>query len=374
MIQSDSLRQEVPRILHFAPGFHSGGIESLLMNLYRCLDKNRLQFDFMVDTCDSLPEFDEIRAAGGRVFQMGRYLDAPLHYQRMIHDILSRHGHEYLALHSHTVIRALPLLWAARQHGIARRILHSHTDSLQGSNLAIIAPAITAATLPLATDYWACSKAAGRFFFGHRSFKVFSNTIHSQRFIFNPEDRARVRKQLGIGGKTLVIGHTGRFTYQKNHDWLIRVFAELHSQWLDSHLILVGGGPLEAKIHALAATLGVAEKISFVGLQAEVAPFLSAIDVFLLPSHFEGFCISLLEAQANGLPCLASSVIPDEVRVTPSVNTSGLDEPVTIWSNKLLMLYRQGRAESITNTALIQQAGYDAEDQLASLLAMYHDC
>lgn len=373
MSQTEICREAVPRILHFVPGFHSGGIESLLMSLYRCLDKRSLQFDFMVDTRDELQEFDEIRAAGGRVFQMGRYLDAPLSYQRMVHEILDKHGSEYLALHSHTVIRALPLLLAARRHGISKRILHSHTDSLQGSRQALVAPIIAAATAPLATDYWACSDAAGRYFFGRRPFKVFANTIRSQRFAFNPEDRGRTRERLGIDQSALVVGHTGRFTYQKNHEWLIRVFAELQRQQPDARLLLVGAGPLEAEIRDLAATLGVSEAISFVGLQADVAPFLSAMDVFLLPSHFEGFCISLLEAQANGLPCLASSVIPDEVQATPSVTLSNLDEPLANWRDSLLSLHQQGRADSAANAKLIREAGYDTETQLASLLAMYHD-
>ena len=362
----------VPRVLHFAPGFRSGGVESLLMGLYRCLDKRSLQFDFMVDTKDSLPEFDEIRAVGGRVFQMGRYLDAPLRYHRLTHDIFRKHGHEYI-LHSHDVIRALPILWAARQHGIKRRILHSHTDSMKGSRKVLFAPLITTVTIPLATDYWACSEAAGRYAFGNESFKVFSNTVRSQNFMFNSEDRIAVREKLGISKDAFVVGHTGRFTYQKNHNWLIKVFAQLYRQHPNARLILVGAGPLENECRDQATRLGIINAISFVGLQAEIAPFLSAMDVFFLPSHFEGFCISLLEAQANGLPCLASSVIPDEVQITPSVTTCSLGESEEFWCDNLLKLHQQGRADSLANATLICQSGYDTETQLVSLLGMYSE-
>lgn len=361
----------ISRILHFVPGFRLGGIESLLMGLYHRLDKRNIQFDFMVDTHDALPEFDEIRTAGGRVFQMGRYLDAPLSYQRMIHDILGRQGDEYIAVHSHNVIRALPLLWAARRYGISRRILHSHTDSLQGSPKALVAPVIATVTVPLATNLWACSEAAGHFFFGRRRFRVFPNAIPSERFLFKPEDRVRVRRHLGIGRDALVIGHTGRFTYQKNHDWLIRVFAEVHRLRSDARLVLVGEGPLEATNRTLAKTLGVAEAVHFVGFQMQVESFLSAMDVFLLPSHFEGFCISLLEAQANGLPCLASTVISKEVRVTPSVKLCHLDEPLDKWRDSLLAIHGQGRGDSAANVARIRQTGYDIDAQLTTLLAMY---
>lgn len=371
-MQQTNLRQDVPRVLHLVPGFRSGGIESLLMSMYRCLDKGMLQFDFMVDTCDDLPEFDEIRAAGGRVFQMGRYSKSPFGYQGKLNQILKKHAHEYIALHSHTVIRALPVLWAARQHNISQRILHSHTDSLQGSRFALIAPFIAKITASLATDYWACSENAGRFFFKRRAYKVFSNTIQTERFEFNLTDRDRVRGLLGINKNSLVVGHTGRFTYQKNHAWLINVFAELHRLRADARLLLVGEGPLEAEMQDLVAALSLTDVVIFAGLQANVASYLSAMDVFLLPSHFEGFCISLLEAQANGLPCLASDVIPDEVQVTPSVITCDLDAPATEYVSKLLELYEKGRADSATNIALIRQAGYDSDLQLDSLLAMYN--
>ena len=136
-------------------------------------------------------------------------------------------------------------------------------------------------------------------------------------------------------------------------------------------MLLVGEGPLEAESRALAATLDVAEAVCFAGLQTEVAQYLSAMDVFLLPSHFEGFCISLLEAQANGLPCLASDVIPDEVRVTASVSTCSLNSPLAAWSISLLKRQQEGRADSAANAALIRRAGYDTETELNGLLAMY---
>lgn len=360
-----------PRVLHFVPGFYSGGIESLLMSLYRCLDKSSLQFDFMVDTCESLSEFDEIRAAGGRVFQMGRYLAAPIKYQHKINALLKEHGHEYIALHSHTVIRALPVLWSARRYGIAKRILHSHTDSLQGSKQALLAAPVAAVTALLATDYWACSKAAGHFFFGKRPYKVFSNTIRTQKFVFNRNNRERLRNLYSLDQDNLVVGHTGRFTFQKNHEWLIRVFAELYRQRPEARLLLVGEGPLETDMRTLVADLELSEVIVFAGLQSDVASYLSAMDIFFLPSRYEGFCISLLEAQANGLPCLASDVIPAEVQITPSITTCSLDSTAVEWVSRLIKLGDIGRVRSEENAFLIRQSGYDTNEQLHSLLLMY---
>lgn len=365
--ESNKLR----RVLQFVPGFRSGGVETLLMELYRCLDKKKIQFDFIVDTKDKLPEFQEISEGGGRVFQMGRYLDSPINYQRELNKVLLKYSDEYSVLHCHSVIRAFPVLWAARRYDIQKRILHSHSHSLQGSKFAYFAPIITTLTIPLATDLLACSEAAGRYFFHHRHFNVFSNTIRVQRFMYSQLDRIRVRKRYGIGGDSMVVGHTGRFTHLKNHDFLLRVFAELNKAVPDAHLILVGEGPLEKKYRGLAADLGVADNVVFAGLQADVPSFLSAMDVFVLPSHFEGFGISLLEAQANGLPCLASSVIQREVQVTPSVTTLSLDDSVANWCNELRLLHQKGRRGSSVNSDLIAQAGYDTETELVNLQKIY---
>ncbi|MEQ5801958.1 glycosyltransferase [Halomonas sp. H10-9-1] len=372
MIPNNLERGCTPRVLQFVPGFFSGGIESLLMGLLRCMDNSRLQFDFLVDTQEALPEFEEIRSAGGRVFQLGRFLDAPFRYQREVGRILDTYSEEYLAVHCHTVIRALPILLAARRRGIRKRILHSHTDSLQGSRQALIAPAISAATAPLATDFWACSDAAGRFFFGRRAFKVFRNTIRTSQFAFDSDDRSRVRLRLGIDSCDLVIGHTGRFTFQKNHDWLIRVFASLHAQCPNTRLLLVGEGPLKAEMRSLTEALGVADAVCFVGLQSDVAAYLSAMDVFFLPSHYEGFCISLLEAQANGLPCLAADVIQDDVQVTPLVRTCSLDEPLEHWTDALMGLADRKQDRKGSNVEIIRTAGFDTALQLEQLIDMYH--
>jgi glycosyltransferase involved in cell wall biosynthesis len=200
---------------------------------------------------------------------------------------------------------------------------------------------------------------------------VINNAINTLKFSYNPDDRARVREYLGVDPSTLVLGHIGRFTFQKNHVFLVQLFAELIRQRKNSHLVLVGNGPLEEECRALAKCMGVLHAISFVGLQSEVAPFLSAMDVFLLPSHFEGFGISLLEAQANGLPCLVSSIVSDEVRLTPSINLCSLDDPVDVWCSNVLSIHKRGRLNSAKNSALIIESGFDNEAQLVHLIDMY---
>lgn len=359
------------RVLHFVPGFRLGGIESLLMSLYRSLDKSMMQFDFIVDTLDTLPEFDEIRAAGGRVFQMGRYLDNPFRYQVKIEKILAAYSKEYIALHCHTIIRALPLLLSAKRNGITKRIIHSHTDRLDNSKYTLAVPIISRATALMATDYWACSKAAGDFFFGKKQYRIINNTIKTKQFIFDENNRVRIRKQLNIGDNQLVIGHTGRFTYPKNHDFLIEVFSELHRIQPESKLLLIGDGPLKGQIQQTVSTLKLTNSVIFAGIQSDISSYLSAMDIFFLPSHYEGFCISLLEAQANGLPCLASEVIPDEVKLTPSITTYKIASTAIQQAYKLLNLSKTNRINSNENISIIQGLGYDTDMQLSVLLEMY---
>ena len=368
--RADAKAGTAARVLHFVPGFRSGGIESLLMEQFRCLE-GRLQYDFLVDSVEQLDAFAEVRAGGGRVFQMGRYLDAPIRYQRTLMQILREHGPGYVALHSHVVVRALPVLWAARWCGIRRRIIHSHSGSLKGTPehrlLALIAPL----SLALGTDYWACSQLAGQFMFRRRPFLVVPNTISAGRFAFDVADRCRIRRRLGFGDQALVIGHTGRFTYLKNHEGLIGMFAQLRKRRSDSFLLLVGDGPTRAHCLALARRLGVADWILFAGEQEDVAAHLSAMDVFVLPSHCEGFSISLLEAQANGLPCVVSSAIPDEVCLDKLVTVCGLDRPPDVWCDLLLQAAERGRMARQECAALVGRAGFETRSSIAALVDLY---
>lgn len=370
-MKRNNLHGCVPRVLHLVPGFRFGGIESLLMSWYHCLDKSKLQFDFIVDTCDNLPEFEIIRAAGGRVFQMGRYLDSPIRYQYRLNSILKSYGREYIALHSHTIIRALPVILAAKIKGIPKIILHSHSDSLKDFKSPLIARFIGSITTIFATDYWACSAAAGYLFFKKNKFKVIGNSIDSDRFLFEVDERINIRNNLCIKSDDFLVGHTGRFTYQKNHAFLIRVFFELYKINSSARLLLIGDGPLRSEIELLVAELSLSNVVYFAGVQSDVVPYLSAMDVFFLPSHYEGFCISLLEAQANGLRCLASDVIPNEVKITASVLVCSYSASAAEYAKNLMIIKEAGRANSKENINIIKRSGYCANVQASGLIAMY---
>lgn len=365
--------RNIPRVLHFVPGFRMGGIESLLMSLYRDLDKTEMQFDFMVDTVDDLPEFKEIVAAGGRVFQMGRYLDNPIKYQIQVEKIFGKYSSEYIALHSHTVIRALPILLSASRHGIAKRIIHSHTDSLQNFRYKLITPSIAKITTLLATEYWACSNNAGKLFFKNKHFEILNNAISTSKFEFSKNQRGKTRALLGFKDSDLVIGHTGRFTYQKNHEYLVRVFSQALKLEKNAKLLFVGDGPLMEDIKKLSSELGVINSIKFVGSQPNIPDYLSAMDVFFMPSHYEGLPLSLIEAQANGLKCLISDVITEEVHLTPSIETFSFNSEDIEVASKLISLLEKGRDNCLENICYIKDRGFDTDTQVTRLLDLYRN-
>lgn len=359
------------RILHFTPGFRLGGIETLLLGLYRNLDRDRFQFDFVTDNLDAMEEFDEIRSLGGRVYQFGRYLDNPLAYQRKFVKVISGMEPDSTVFHSHDALRSGPLLLACKRRGFKQRVLHSHTDSFKGSPRRYVAKPILFLTNGLATHYFACSKEAGRFMFPGRKVSVFNNAIDLSRFAFDRDARDVLRTKLGIPRGAVVIGHTGRFTFQKNHDWIIRVFTKFVELRRDSYLLLVGAGPLEKDMRRLAHDLAVSDRVIFAGSRNDVPAYLSAMDLFCLPSHFEGLSLSLVESQANGLPSLASDVINDEVRLTGSITTLSLNATSSEWASVLMNLHGIGRYNSAEQITKLSDAGYDIKNQWKRLVELY---
>ncbi|MBO9470142.1 glycosyltransferase [Endozoicomonas sp. G2_2] len=358
------------KVLQFVPGFRFGGVESFLLDFLRIHAEMGLAYDFVVDTLERMPQFDEIEQLGGRIWSMGRYLDAPIRYQRKFAGILRDHAHEYRALHVHSALRGVPLLAAVRKYDMVR-IVHSHTYSFLGSRRAYAKPLLAPLASWFATTRLACSEPAGRFMFSNCPFTVIRNAIDLDRFRYSAERREEVRRAHGIPADALVLGHTGRFAFAKNHEWLMRVFSALSSQRPNSRLMLVGEGPLRSATEQLAHDLGVLDRVLFVGQQDDVSPFMSAMDIFLMPSHFEGLGISLIEAQANGLQCVISKNIPNDAIICPGVYPVSLNLPVDAWVSRILALSPIRANNSSSHIALLRDEGYDVQMEAAKLRDIY---
>lgn len=358
------------RVLHFIPAFGIGGVESLIMGLYRAIDKHKVQFDFLVETEEKRAEFDQIASMGGKVYKLKK-LDKknPFSYVREIREFFKKYASTIDVVHCHHIERATIVLYYARKYHIDFRIIHSHTDSIEDVKFSTVRKGFMRINSRLSTHRFACSDAAGKFQFKDKKpFIVLKNAIDSDKFSYNANTREKVRKKLGIKETNILIGHTGRFTYQKNHWRIIDIFAALRKKEPKAKLLLVGDGPLKLEMEEKAKVLGVDEAVLFLGERDDIAELLQAMDVFLLPSFYEGFCISLLEAQSTGLKCIASDVIPEEVQLTSLVETVSLDSNNDVWSQKILAHMKYDR---VCHSKIIRQKGYDLTDSARFLEKFY---
>lgn len=300
-----------------------GGVESVIMNYYRHLDHTKVQFDFICDEDSTRIPYDEIKKLGGRVFLVPKYQKLP-QYLKALESLF--HKNQYRIVHSNVNTLSVFPLYAAKKAGIPVRISHSHsTSNPKEWKRNIIKNILRPFSKKYATDYFACSELAGRYLFGDKTFdqgkvKIIHNAIDLDKFKFDPNARKKLREELGIDEKTTVIGHVGRFVQQKNHDFLIDVFKEYHTKNPDSKLLLIGTGPLEEKIKAKVERLDLSDSVLFLGQREDTNKLYSVMDVFCLPSLYEGLGMVLIEAQMNGLPCVASDKVPKEAKVTENID------------------------------------------------------
>lgn len=360
------------RVLHFIPAYDIGGVESLIMSLYRNVDKSRVQFDFLVETQEWLEEFNEIVAYGGRVYQL-KLLNKkkPLQYIKQIKNFFSQNAQDYSVLHCHNVERSLIVLYYARKYNINCRIFHAHTDSFEGINYERIVKMIVRLDINLSTHFFASSQATGDFQFkkDNKPYIVLKNAIDTKKFTFFPEKRDKMRLLMGFKN-SFVIGHTGRFTYAKNHWKIIDVFVEIYQRLPSARLLLVGDGPTRQEIEKKVQTLGLSDVVVFMGNKKNISDILQCMDVFLLPSFFEGFCISLLEAQSVGLPCIASNIIPTEVQITELITKLDLNDNDKKWADAILSYQDYNRK---SHHEIIVAKGYDANENANWLMNFYLD-
>lgn len=349
------------RILHVIGVMHHGGAETMIMNFYRHIDRSKVQFDF-VENDDKFADFDEeIRSLGGRIYHCPHY-NGLNHFKYVAwwKKFLSQHGHEYRAVHGHVGSTAAIYLRLAKKAGIFT-IAHSH--SISGSGLKDMVYQIYAyPTRFIADFFFGCSVAAGESRYGKKvcsstqKFRVLNNAIETNRFAFDPKTRAQMRRQLGISDK-IVIGHIGRFAEQKNHAFLIQLFKEIYNRNADTVLLLLGKGELQEQIVAQVAQSGLENCVIFAGVHNDVSPYYQAMDVFVLPSLYEGLGIVAVEAQTAGLPCVISDGVSKECILTNGlVSVHSLNASVEQWVEHILTCIGIPRVD---HSEEVKQNGFD---------------
>ncbi len=314
------------RILHFVSSINiNSGVMSLLMNYYRNVDRNVIQFDFIYFIKDGSYSFqDEIEKKGGRCFFVASPSRNPLRFEIDVHQIYIQFKEEYYAIHIHDIFMPF-FLWDCKCKTAAKKVIvHAHLTVYGYSSLKSIRNRIL--SIPkylIADEFWACSKDAGIALFGKGMFKkkgrVINNAISLEKFVFNAGIRKRVRKELDIEDD-FVVGHVGWFNPQKNHRFLIEVFENIRKKIPNAKLILIGEGLEKKSIEGLCREKGIKEKVLFLGVREDVNIIMNAFDVFCFPSKYEGLGIALIEAQAIGIPCVYSDRVPTEANILRQQN------------------------------------------------------
>ena len=340
-------KQEKPIIVAQVMGkWVGGGVESVIMNYYRHLDHSKVQFDFICDEDSTRIPYDEIKKLGGRVFLVPKYQNLPK-YLKALEKLFKEN--QYRIVHSNINTLSVFSLYAAKKAGVPIRISHSHsTSNPKEWKRNLIKNILRPFSKRYATDYFACSELAGRYLFGNKAFdqgevKIIHNAIDVDKFKFDEVARKKLRKEFGIKDSTIVIGHVGRFVQQKNHTFLVDVFKEYHKKNPDSKLLLVGSGPLEDEIKKKVERLSLKDSVLFLGQRDDINKLYSVMDVFCLPSLYEGLGIVGVEAQTTGLPCVFSDEIPDDIKIIDSIKFIKLTDKLKIWSDEVAKIVNSKR-------------------------------
>lgn len=355
-----------------------GGVESFLRSYVPLIQQAGIPCDFLVNV-DRCAYEDVFTSIGSRTFHTHARSQNVIQYQKEIRAFFLEHAHEYMAIWvNKCMLNNIDNLKHAKKSGIPIRIIHAHNSANMDRNvkgrLQEGMHAVHRHQIGMyATHFWACSGQAAEWFYPPRllsgsTYQLVPNAIDAAQFRYSQAVRQDVRKQLGLADDTLVIGHVGRFQYQKNHAYLLRVFREVHRRRSNSILLLVGQGEEESSIRAQVCEWGLEKAVRFLGVREDIPQLLQAMDVFVLPSRFEGLGIVLIEAQAAGLPCFASAnVIPDEAKISPLLHWIPLDDGPAAWAEQILALQTQRQ----DMYAEIVHAGYDIHEAAAHVSAFF---
>lgn len=356
------------RILHINGQMYCAGVETFLMNIYRNIDREKIQFDFLVHYSERKYYDNEIEDLGGRIYRMSIREDNNfMKYFLELKKFFKEHT-EYKIVHAHMESFAMFYLPFAKVAGIPIIIGHSHNDKVVPSLKGYLKRFMNIPFKYLATDYLACSEESGRFLFGNRPTEIIPNAIDAQRFRFNPDVRSKVRRELNIENK-FAIGHVGRFHPQKNHAFLIDIFYEVYKKNQNAILLLIGDGELKAAIKRKVIELGLVNQVKFLGVRSDTNELYQAMDVFVLPSLFEGLGIVGIEAQAAALHSFCIDTIPKIAWITDYFHPCSLKDSATSWGEEI-NYYSHGYQRTDTYREIVS-AGFDMSTQIKDLERLY---
>lgn len=360
------------RILHVGMTPNKGGVESWIMNLYRNIDREKVQFDFLAKKNWTIAFEDEILKLGGKVFyETVGFNESIYHHYKCLHTFFKENYKNYDGIHVHSnFLNNIDVIKLAYKYDIPVRIIHSHNTNYayKVSKLELLAEKRAKKGAPKkATNLWACSIDAGKWMFGENEFTVINNAIDTKKYSYNEKKRNDIKEKLKLTDK-LVIGTVGRIEEQKNPYFILEIMERVVQRNSNAILLWVGEGNLKTDIEIKAKEMGIYNNIMFLGSRKDVNNILQGMDIFILPSKFEGFPVALIEAQTTGLKCLVSDQIPVETNITGLVEFLVLSD-TNIWAEKILEY--SNRYDRVCKSQQVRSAGYDMKEVVKNIEEFY---
>lgn len=366
------------RVLQIMGGLKRGGLETFAMNVYRSIDRNEIQFDFLLGQVADGDYEEEAKTLGATIYHLPARNKGYKTYKKALDDFFREH-HDYVAVHEHiSSLTSIDPAFYAKKYGIPIRILHSHSSSIQKTlRLHWIHTILHYLNKPrvhsLATHYLGCSDKALDWAYKYTGIRskaiMVNNGIDCDKYAFNEIERADARKEFGIGNNDLIIGHVGRFIPLKNQSFLVDILEEIKKEVPTAKLLLVGDGETMEAVKAKVNLKGLSDYVIFTGVRSDVARLMQAMDVFVMPSWFEGLPVSLVEAQAAGLPIVASEKISHDSDITGTILFMNIDKPAAEWAREIKSWKeKKGRPYNIER---IKQAGFDSHSTVKQLVKIY---
>lgn len=329
------------RVLHVVNSMNKGGLETFIMNIYRKIDREKIQFDFLVHDTEEGSYDNEILSLGGRIHYVSSRNKGILKNKRALKNFF-KNNNEYKIIHQHaSSLSYIEPLYYAKKYKLPVRIIQSHSTQEGGMFLHKYIHKINKSFIAnIATDYWACSDLSIKWMYSksminNNKCKFIPNGIEMDKFMYSKEKRENIRNIFNIR-ENFIIGHIGRFSYPKNHEFILDIFKEIKKKESKAHLILVGDGELKESIEQKINYLGLKNSVTLTGLRSDIEDLVQCMDVLLFPSHYEGLPITLIEAQASGLKCIVSDKITKQVQITDNISYLDLEKGANYWADFIL--------------------------------------
>ena len=355
------------RILHVITGMGSGGAESMIMNWYRKIDRTKIQFDFLLRSNENIYR-DEIEEMGGRVYYMPEFPKRYFSNFLQTYNFFKKHHKEYNIIHVHAnALIYTNVFLIAKHFGIKHRIIHSHSTSTKSKLFLPLHKINKLRIKRMANCFLACSKEAGEWCFKD-SFTVINNGIDTEKFKYSKSDREDIREEFGIENNATVFCHVGRFLEVKNHSFLLELFEKIYEEDNESFLILVGTGPLKTKYENAVKEMNCCNNVIFAGVRSDVHKIMSASDVLIFPSLYEGVAVTLIEAQANGLYSVVSDVLPSVVKITDNIVFLSLKDELETWKN---VVKNQIDVDRLQCNEMVKNSDFNIENVAEYIQSIY---